>query len=219
MNQIQQQRMIGAVLLLCLVVAIALFLLSSVSENTPQTSSDEPFGFDSIVETIDEDIAVVEPVEEALVDPHGIASEQEMAAAEEPTVPDASPEVAATTVSPAAEDVSSQPAAGESQTDTAAAPAPATAPSTPVQDTAVDASEPLLVLQVMSLSTREKADALVKQLGELGYDAMIEPATSNGKTIYRVRLKPSTDRALLERSAKDIESKLNLPSLIMHYDR
>jgi len=215
MNQIQQQRMIGAVLLVCLVVAIALFLLSRVSENTPDTVLDEPLGFDSIVETIDEDITLVEPVGEALVEPLGIASEPGQAAVDEP--PASSPEGVAETASPAAP-VESQSAPA---VETSPEPAPSAtnqSESTTKQD-GTNEGESLLVLQVMSLSGREKADELVKQLTDLGYDAMIEPATSNGKTIYRVRLKPTTDRSLLERSAKDIESKLNLPSLIMHYER
>ena len=73
MTLIQQQRLLGAVLLVCLIGVIAWFLLDTVEQNQPAQPQEEPIAFDSVIEPIPEDVEVVEPVEEAMLDPQGLS--------------------------------------------------------------------------------------------------------------------------------------------------
>ena len=69
MTLIQQQRLIGATVLVCLIGVIAWFLLDTVEKNQPEKPKQVPIAFDSVIEPIADDVVVVEPVEEAIVSP------------------------------------------------------------------------------------------------------------------------------------------------------
>jgi len=202
MTLIQQQRLLGAVLLLCLIGVIAWFLLDTVERNQPQPQQEAPIAFDSVIEPIEER---VEPVEEALVDPEQLGE----IAAEIPEPLQPGTEQLAETEAPA---------------DTQPAPAPAPEPE-PQQEnktesptsTTASTVQPQWVLQLASFSKKQNADALNAQLEQLGHDPMIETVNSAGTLIYRVRLKPVSDRKKLEQTAKILSDKLKLnPQILQH---
>jgi DedD protein len=197
MTLIQQQRLIGAVLLLCLIGVIAFFLLSSVQENEPLRPEKEPINFDSVVEPIGEDVEVVEPVDEALVDPHGLDKRSPVSAETGNQQPEEALETA-------------------TEAEDTALPAPAL-PQVESEQAAMH--EPKWVLQVASFSKRANADSLAAQLSEMGYAAMIETTTTDSKPIYRVRLQPTVDRSKLEQAAQSINEKLKLSTQILHYEQ
>lgn len=63
----------------------------------------------------------------------------------------------------------------------------------------------LPVIQVLSSSSRDQAEALVKKLRTGGYPAFVSPAEVNGTTKYRVRVGPYADRATAEQKADEIK--------------
>jgi DedD protein len=69
MTTLQQQRLLGIVLLVVLITGLALFLLANVDESTSESTIEEPIVFDSVIEPIEDmpEPEIVEPVEEVLV--------------------------------------------------------------------------------------------------------------------------------------------------------
>jgi DedD protein len=213
MTLIQQQRLLGAVLLVCLIGVIAWFLLDKVEQNQPQAEQEEPIAFDSVIEPIDEDVETVAPVEETLVDPEQLGEP-----AEESSLSPVAP--------------SSTVAESESPADTEPAPAPAPAPepeskpepapeakpqTEPATTGEINADQPQWILQLASFTVRKNADDLAAQLRKLGHKPMIETGSSGGKPIYRVRLQPVNDRAELEQLSAALSDKLNLNPQIQQY--
>lgn len=197
MTLIQQQRLLGAVLLLCLIGVIAWFLLDTVERNQPQPQQEAPIVFDSVIEPIEEK---VEPVEEALVDPEQLGE----VAAEIPEPLQPGTEQLAETEAPAPAPEPEPEPQQENKTES-----PTSATGSTVQ--------PQWVLQLASFSKKQNADALHAQLEQLGHDPMIETVNSAGTLIYRVRLKPVSDREKLEQTAKILSDKLKLnPQILQH---
>jgi DedD protein len=69
MTTLQQQRLLGIVLLVVLITGLALFLLANVDDSTSESAIEEPIVFDSVIEPIEDmpEPEIVEPVEEVLV--------------------------------------------------------------------------------------------------------------------------------------------------------
>ncbi|WP_438969860.1 SPOR domain-containing protein [Methylophaga sp.] len=208
MTLIQQQRLIGAILLVCLIGVIAWFLLDTVEQSQPEKMVEEPISFDSVIEPIPDDIEIVEPADETLVDPQSLGkpnteTELELNKSESnlelPTQPEPKPE------SPP---VQSPQIESESK--------PATQPETTPQP-AADTSQERWVLQLGSFSEKQNADALAGRVKALGHDPMIETTSNAGTVIYRVRLQPVTDRNQLEKTAQTLNKKLGLSTQIQHY--
>ncbi len=223
MTLIQQQRLLGAVLLVCLIGVIAWFLLDTVEQNQPEQPQEEPIAFDSVIEPIPEDVEVFEPVEETLVDPESLTQAE---ADTKPQQTDTSEP--ANSMSTAPETLSKSEPAPTTGPDTAATEskpepdkqtepvsAPQTAEEKPV---APSTAEPQWVLQLASFSVRKNADALSDQLKQMGYDPMIETISSAGTLIYRVRLQPVTDRIKLQQTAQTLSDKLKLNAQILQHN-
>lgn len=193
MTLIQQQRLIGATVLVCLIGVIAWFLLDTVEKNQPEQPKQEPIAFDSVIEPIDEDVEVVEPVEEVLVAPEKV--EQTEQAAEETQLADR-----------------------EVEPNIVPAPAPAPAPNAETQqNTTTETPQELWVLQLASFSEKKNADALAGRVKVLGHEPMIETTSNAGTPIYRVRLQPVSSRTELEKTAQSLNKKLGLSTQIQHY--
>ena len=189
MTLIQQQRLIGAILLVCLIGVIAWFLLDTVEQSQPDKPTPEPIAFDSVIEPIPDNVELVEPVEEALVDPQSLGQEQT--------------------------DNNAELAVKDPEQNTIPAPAPAPAPAQ--QQTEATTQQALWVLQLASFSEKQNADALAGRVKALGYEPMIETTSSAGTVIHRVRLKPVSDRSKLEQTAQTLNKKLGLSTQIQHY--
>ena len=193
MTLIQQQRLIGATVLVCLIGVIAWFLLDTVEKNQPEKPKQEPITFDSVIEPIADDVDVVEPVEEATVSPD-ITEQTDKA------------------------DQQAQLAENVTEPKTAPAPAPAPAPKVDSQQkTNSEKPQDLWVLQLASFSEKKNADALAARVKVLGHTPMIETTSNAGTLIYRVRLKPVSSRSELEQTAQTLNKKLGLSTQIQHY--
>jgi cell division protein FtsN len=198
MTLIQQQRLLGAILLAGLISVIAWLLLDTVEQNQPAPPQEAPIVFDSVIEPILEEDELIEPVEEVL--------EQ----AEETTEPEAD---AQTVVEPPPVEKA------KPQPETASAPEKTTAVDIhQTGEAAVETAQPKWVLQLASFSVRKNAEALSAQLTEMGYKPMIETTSSStGKLIYRVRLQPVSDRSKLEQTAQTLNRALKLNTQILQY--
>lgn len=213
MTLIQQQRLLGAVLLVCLIGVIAWFLLDKVEQNQPQPQQEEPITFDSVIEPIAEQGEVVEMPEEKLVDPHGL---EQQATKPEPEIV-ASEAVTTETAAEKQPEPAEQPPLQEPATVAKPEPTPQTVTETPTAPTPTANAEPMWVLQLASFSVRENADSLAKQLKDMGYKPMIESTSNAGTQIYRVRLQPVADRAKLEQTAQTLNKKLKLNTQILQH--
>lgn len=209
MTLIQQQRLLGAVLLVCLIGVIAWFLLDTVEQNQPAQAKEEPISFDSVIEPIAEDMEMVEPAPEALVDPEGLSASEGKSetVAEKDTVVASKPE---TDTEPAPEAEPKAAVEPEPQTEAT--------DSTASQAAITSTAKPQWVLQLASFSVRENAVALSSQLKQMGYDPMIETISSAGTLIYRVRLQPVSDRIKLQQTAQTLSQKLKLNAQILQHN-
>ncbi|MEP5766531.1 MAG: SPOR domain-containing protein [Halieaceae bacterium] len=73
------------------------------------------------------------------------------------------------------------------------------------------------VLQVISVSKREKADALTAQLIEQGYKAYHRALRRNDEVLYRVYIGPVFERDKLDRVKQDIDRELHVKAIITRY--
>jgi cell division septation protein DedD len=69
-------------------------------------------------------------------------------------------------------------------------------------------------IQVLATSDRGKAEALVARLVGADFKAFIVPSNEGGRTMYRVRVGPFSDRAIAAGKAKELESRWGLDSWI-----
>ena len=220
MTLIQQQRLLGAVLLVCLIGVIAWFLLDTVEQNQPAQPQEEPIAFDSVIEPIPEDVEVVEPVEEAMLDPQGLSQAD---AEDEPQTSTETEKASTVSAESSPEPEPAPKPEPKAAPDPEPAPVPQTEPDTEQQKpesqpAATSTAEPKWVLQLASFSVRENADALSAQLKQMGYDPMIETISNAGTLIYRVRLQPVTDRIKLQQTAQTLSQKLKLNAQILQHN-
>lgn len=76
---------------------------------------------------------------------------------------------------------------------------------------------PSWVVQVSSLNSPEAAAKLADKLKQSGFSAFVERAEVGGKTYYRVRVGPDSDRASAERTAGQLREQHKLETLIQRY--
>jgi DedD protein len=106
-----------------------------------------------------------------------------------------------------------------------AEPLPEVFPPTP--DTRSEPPEKLLVdsegvpvawtLQVATLSSAEKADALRRRLLAVDQKAYVANVQRGGKTLYRVSIGPKFERAELEQLKPQVDSAFGVNSLVARY--
>lgn len=187
MTSIQQQRLIGAILLVCGISGVAYFLMSSASQTEETVTKPAPIveeqGFISSIEELPNgDLEIVTISDsEALIDPHNLAVENK--AQTEPAIEQK--EVAK-------KDTSSL---------------------TPSE--AISKNAPLWILQIASFSVQKNAQAIQKKIIALGYDAKIQSSNHNSAAIYRVRIGPDNNKSSLEKISVILNKKLELKSQVI----
>jgi cell division septation protein DedD len=97
-----------------------------------------------------------------------------------------------------------------------APPAPASTPPPASQAAAKPAAggEPGFHIQVLATADRAKAEALVARLVDADFKAFIVPSNEGGRTMYRVRVGPFSDRTIAAGQAQELESRWGLDSWI-----
>jgi DedD protein len=104
-------------------------------------------------------------------------------------------------------------AASQSGSNTAAA--PANAPEQLVMDS--DGIPLAWTLQVVTVSSADKAEALRKQLLDMSQKAYIVIVRSNGKKLYRVCIGPKFERVELETLQASINAQFKVNSIVARY--
>lgn len=100
---------------------------------------------------------------------------------------------------------------------TVSTPAPTTKRS-PAKPRLDDAGIPVAwVLQVVSVSKKEKAEALTKQLIDAGYKAYNRPIKRDQGTLYKIYVGPVFDRNKLAKMKKQVDSRLKVNAIIARY--
>jgi cell division septation protein DedD len=69
-------------------------------------------------------------------------------------------------------------------------------------------------IQVLATADKAKADALVKRLADADFEAVLVPSNEGGRTLYRVRVGPFSDRPIAAAAAKELETRWGLDSWI-----
>lgn len=228
MTPIQQQRLIGAGLLVLLVALLAYVVLSKVGQHQTEQSLElpKPIEFSSVIEPIDEDGGeTVEGDSEAMVD----------ADLQQSTLPQASV-VAANDSEATGSDAESAEKTNSLSTETKAKPPETSEAETPAQplDRAVTEAETAAfeanasntenptvvsepntgtatggdkwVIQLGSFSVHNNAQSLKAKAEKLGYKPYIENIQTDKGAIYRVRLQSFASRA----QADEIAAKINV---------
>ena len=192
MSPTTQQRLIGSILLLCVLSGVAFFLINSARDDIPEvadTPLDIPFvsSIDAITDSDEVEIVEAAP-QEALID------------AQAPLI-DTQPEI---TLQPVSKTAAIQKIADSISDDGIQSP-----------PEAEKITSTMWSLQLASLADRDSANALSKKVALLGYKASVEKAETPKGDRFRVRIGPKKDKLALEAISKVLEGKLNLKPLML----
>nr|WP_241263331.1 SPOR domain-containing protein [Parahaliea mediterranea] len=73
------------------------------------------------------------------------------------------------------------------------------------------------MLQVISVSRKDRAEQTRDALGKMGYKAYIKPARVEGKTVYRVYVGPKFERARLDAIKAEVDREFGVNSMVRRY--
>jgi len=200
----QQQRLLGAILVLALIVSLAFFLINSANKDL--LVEDDVVVIDNFMtleEISDGDIEVVDYGLEASVDPHHLLAEQA------PVIEEVI--IEETVISKPAPQSVEKPMIVKTQPQTV---------TKEVSPTVIKTDKQVVeqwVLQLASFSVKANADALEKEITALGYQPKVEQSQTKSGTIYRVRIGPEQDKTLLEKTAASLQKKQGLKSQLLLY--
>ncbi|GAB5450011.1 MAG: SPOR domain-containing protein [Halioglobus sp.] len=210
MNEVLKQRLVGALILVALGVIFwpIVFVQPDSTDLVPQRSIPPQPGVST------------EPV--ASPDRVGLRGSPERYAAIEAVTDGASGDDPETD-----DEASSQPAAPEPVAQPEPPPA-ATKPARTVAAAARQSSpEPVALdadgvpvawmLQVVSVSSEEKAESLRQRLLEMDKKAYIASVNANGKKLYRVYIGPKFEKAKLEAMRAQIDAEFGVQSMVRRY--
>ena len=71
-------------------------------------------------------------------------------------------------------------------------------------------------MQLGSYSSEATAERLMKEWRAKGQDAFVMPVKSGGKTLYRVRIGPTKDRAGSEAALKAVKASIPGAAVVAH---
>ncbi|MCX4189268.1 SPOR domain-containing protein [Methylophaga sp. OBS3] len=205
MSPIQQQRLIGAGLLILFIAVLAYLVLSKVGEHERQQTLEipEPIEFSSVIEPIDDEVETFVDDGETMVDAD---TQQSIVAVPsvpvvEP-VPTPKPEVAPAP-KPAPETIKPEPKPE------VVAPAPKPAPEAPkpTSTSTPTKSGDSWLIQLGSFSVQANAQALKAKVEQMGYKPYIETSQTSSGQIYRVRLPAVSDRSQADATAAKIKQQ------------
>lgn len=73
------------------------------------------------------------------------------------------------------------------------------------------------MLQVASVSSQDKAEALRQRLEAMGEKAWVDPVSVSGRTMYRVNVGPKFERARLDALRPEVDTEFGVKSLVRRY--
>lgn len=234
MTPIQQQRLIGAGLLVLLVAVLAYVVLSKVGqhESQQQLALPEPIEFSSVIEPLEDDsVETLQDNSEALVDAdlqQTTASDNTVVADNDAENTEAAPTSESTTETEAATTETSEAETPPSAQpmDRPAAQAETAAPEAGSEnsDNPTVVSEPNAgntaagdrwLIQLGSFSVQKNAQDLKTKLEKLGYKPYVENSNTDQGTVYRVRLPSVADRQQADDTAARIQKELAIKAQVM----
>ena len=187
MLPIVQQRLIGSILLLCVLGGVAFFLIDSATDDIKSNenlTTDIPF-VSSIDAIVTNDVSVIDADPEVFIDAQSMVKEDL-----EPAV------ISESVIEPKSQK-----------------PDPVPAPL--IVEKQPKISITTWSLQLASLADSTAAETLRKRVELLGYKASVIKAETTKGPRFRVRIGPEQDKLALEAIAKQIENKLNLKPLML----
>ena len=191
-----KERLIGAVILVALIVALVPEILSGPHKSTDDGSAS---GAEQSVRTYTVDLEAPDSpaaTPSTTVPPPVITSPEEQAAApENSSEPSELPEYVATIPAPAPETQTTNPSHTE----------PASTTSTTGW-----------AVQLGSFSNAENAERLARELRRDGYKAFVSPYQSSGQKRLRVRVGPEQDRARADQLAKRLRRDGHPGTVVEH---
>lgn len=188
-----KQRLIGAVLLLAAVIAVAIFLVNNANDTIEQPVETIQPDFVSSVSSEQPEIATVEP--EVLLDPQKL----------EP-IPDTAKTVA---IQP------SQKVAVKQEEKTKPEVKESVKVAKKKIESSVATNRTQWLVQLASFSKKSNAQALQDKVSKLGFKAHIETVTKNSNTNYRVRIGPESDRSQVDKIVKVVSQSLSLTPQVL----
>lgn len=233
MTAIQQQRLIGAILVALLVAVLALIVLAGVDrqDDKPAAADDDAVVFEPAVEPIDEPVTTDSAAETVNQPNDDEARGQEEArvviteqANDASTTDDTTiPSETETPQDSETDELTALAEQLEANSDDDSRPEPSQPDPVNQQPVETSTSEvdeetagaPKWVIQLGSFSKQDNAQSLERELREAGYDPVVEEAEVDGRNIYRVRLRSGSDRERLEQIAADIADAMGLEPQIM----
>ena len=147
-----------------------------------------------------------------------VPPEEKMPSAPQSRQEDPSPVVAE---SPPPRQIAAQPARAEAppqpKVDTPQPRPVASAPSAPTSSApAASTTRSGWAVQLGSYSSEATAERLMKEWRAKGQDAFVMPVKSGGKTLYRVRIGPTKDRAGSEAALKAVKASIPGAAVVAH---
>jgi len=73
------------------------------------------------------------------------------------------------------------------------------------------------MLQVVTVSSSENADALRQRLLDMGHKAYVKRVKRNGKTLHRVYIGPGFEREKYDRLKKEVDREFKVQSMVARY--
>ena len=232
MTPIQQQRLIGAGLLVLLVAVLAYVVLSKVGHHQSEKALElpEPIEFSSVIEPIEE----ADDDSEAMVDADSqqITPAMDVAGSDE-TASTTSAEAAAESVeadngtqTEASDNTAEASPAQPVERPTAQADTPAPAPQAGSDNTdnptvvaepnaGNTVSDDRWLIQLGSFSVHENAQSLKAESEKLGYNPYIENIQTEKGALYRVRLPAIANRAEADDIAARIAKQLDIKTQVI----
>ncbi len=194
MSPITQQRLIGSILLICVLGVVAFLLIDRANNDVKTLSNTEPdIPFVSSIDAIrDENIKIVDVEPEALINVPELELDPEPEVDTQSTIAPQPKLVVKPTVKAPKINAISEP-----------------------QLKKIDSNSTMWSLQIASLADHSAAIALTKKVNKLGYKALVEKAETSKGIRFRVRIGPEKNRQVLEKIAKTLEKELKLTSLLL----
>jgi len=223
MTPIQQQRLIGGILLVCVISAIAFFLISGTNQGVEPDTNMSQDNFNSVIEPISDEVEVLDYGQETLVDPEQsssnyvstaeIVSSNHTAIKPAPAV-QAEPLTQTPSVKPVVPPTASKPEVVQPVVEVK--PEITTAPTSQQAAPLATINKQAWLLQLGVFAVKRNAQAIQKQVATLGYDAKIEQIkTDEAVLVYRVRIGPEPDRISVEKIANRLNKELKLKTQIL----
>jgi DedD protein len=205
LNDILKQRLVGALVIIALAVVFWPFIFVESSREIMDRSSQVP----RMPQLKDQ--LVAEPTPLTGLDPVETVQELVLHDAPPGAVDTIEVEETVTVETDSGSLVESQiePTALPSRTDI-----PSQAPAPALDERGIPVA---WMLQVVSVSDKDKANRLVQELVDLGYKSYVKPVTRGERRLYRVHVGPMFERSKIEELKPVIDKKMKVSSIVARY--